>query len=170
MLDCMIEKLPEKCGCHLSLSPVCTLADYYFCFRANQNYFSKCDCLYPCEQTLYDTKLTTLSLPTPLVLADNRLRNDTYQTTEDILKNMINLKVYFSTMQFIKVKQVPDYTLDELISNFGGQLGLFLGASLLTMGEFIDFICRLCYYKCKAMRAIGRIRPETKVIPVKPKH
>ena len=65
---------------------------------------------------------------------------------------MINLKVYYPSLKITKVEQVPAYTFDELLSNVGGQLGLFLGASLLTMGEFIDYLFRFCYYKCKSKR------------------
>ena len=158
MIDCHVKTLYDKCGCNFILGPpFCTLADYYFCYRPNVNHFLKCDCLYPCKQTIYDTKITSLSLPTPMVLAENLYRNETYTTTEDILKNMINLKVYFPSLQVTKVKQVPAYTFVELISNFGGQLGLFLGASLLTMGEFVDYLLRLCYYKLKERKAKSKV-------------
>ena len=163
MLDCQFRNIEKKCGCGVNTaSSACTLADYYFCYRPNTNYFHDCDCLHPCKQTQYETKMTTLALPTPMVLAESRARNDTYTTTEDIVKNMINLKVFFPSMQVIKVKQNPAYTFDELIANFGGQLGLFLGASLLTIGEFIDYACRLCYYKVKMRKDKTKITSENK--------
>ena len=163
MIDCHVTNIYKKCRCrHYYDQPLCTLADYYFCYRQNRNYFHKCDCLYPCNQIMYDTKLTTLTIPTPMVLAENRLRNDTYVTTEEIMQNMINLKVYFPSLQVTKVKQVAAYTFVELISNLGGQLGLFLGASLLTITEFFDYICRLCYYKLKTIKGKTKISSEVK--------
>ena len=149
MGDCVFENILKSCSCDLyETTPSCTLADYYFCVRPNMTHLSKCDYLYPCKPTLYETRLTTLSLPTPMVLAANRQENGTYTTTEDIVKNMINLKVYYPSLKVKKVNQIASYTFDELISHIGGQLGLFLGASLLTMCEFLDYLCRICHQKC----------------------
>ena len=165
MLDCKLKNIFEKCACHIFDhvdENVCTLADYYFCYLKNQIHVTKCHCLYPCKQTVYDTKLTTLSLPTPMVLLDDRLRNNTYTTKEEIRENMINLKVFYPSLKITKVEQVPAYTFDELLSNVGGQLGLLLGASVLTMGEFIDYLLRFCYYKCK----LKRTQTDTSAAPV----
>ena len=167
MGNCILANMFEKCSCHpYEAPPYCTLADYYFCYRPNMTNFSECDCLYPCKQTLYDTQLTTLYLPTPMVLAENLLRNETYTTAEEIVKNMINLKVYFPSLTVNKVKQVAAFTFDELISNIGGQLGLFLGASVLTMCELIDYLCRTCFHKCSSSKdKIKRIWVKSKINP-----
>lgn len=49
---------------------------------------------------------------------------------------MVN--VYYDDMFYIMVSEAPDVTLDQLIALVGGNLGLFLGISLMTLVETIE--------------------------------
>jgi hypothetical protein len=37
-------------------------------------------------------------------------------------------------------------------ADVGGQMGLFLGASIITISEFIEFILVFCLEKCKSKK------------------
>ena len=150
LLDCMIEMSTRDCGCQLRAEPFCTLIDFFACVVDDRTSdFAQCDCPYPCEYTEYDATLSTLSLPTPTYINEATAWNLTHQTTDAIRENSIQLKVYFSDLQITKISQKQAYTSLELISNLGGQLGLFLGASLISIGELVEFLIQACYYRGK---------------------
>ena len=46
----------------------------------------------------------------------------------------------------VKIIQEPDYTSSDLLSDIGGQLGLWIGMSVLSFGEIIQLIFDTCLY------------------------
>ena len=148
MLDCMVEYVTRSCNCSFleAAAVTCTMQHVYFCMSERlRTYYTQCDCLYPCKQFIYDTQLSALDLPTPLVREVALMENFTWTTEADIKRNMIHLSVFYDSMQYTQTTQVPSYTLDELVANLGGQLGLFLGASALTMLELLECLCTTCF-------------------------
>lgn len=61
-------------------------------------------------------------------------------TTERIRKNVAALNVYFSSMNLHVYSEKAQMDFNSLLSNVGGQIGLFLGVSWLTFFELIDFV------------------------------
>ena len=55
-----------------------------------------------------------------------------------IRDNYILLHVFFPSLHYTVTEQVEAFTLDELMSNLGGQLGLFLGVSIITLIELLE--------------------------------
>ncbi|XP_061394358.1 pickpocket protein 19-like [Musca vetustissima] len=87
-----------------------------------------CDCLNNCESLLFLVKLNVLPLPNP---------NDTVP--------VISGEVYFGKNTMTKYSSRLQYTYLDLISNFGGILGLFLGASVLSIVEIVHFFSRFMH-------------------------
>ena len=59
MLDCKLKNIFKQCDCSIfgnAEETLCNLADYYFCYRKKTIHLTKCHCLYPCKQTVYDKK------------------------------------------------------------------------------------------------------------------
>ncbi len=52
------------------------------------------------------------------------------------------LDVYYNDLSTTTYKQVKDLTFTALLGELGGQLGLFLGASIITAVEFVDYLVR----------------------------
>ena len=50
------------------------------------------------------------------------------------------LNLYFPELKYIEIDQIHKVTVSNMISNIGGTLGLFLGLSLLSFMEFIEFL------------------------------
>lgn len=48
------------------------------------------------------------------------------------------INIYYSNLGYIEMTESPTIELVDLMSNFGGVAGLFLGTSVLTLVEFID--------------------------------
>ena len=157
MLDCLLYHSIQQCNCGFKKhgSDACTLADYYFCIGPRQReYYNKCDCKKPCEQTTYNIQLTTLQLPTPFLMDLLNSHNFTYKTGEEIRRNVIALNVFYPSLYYTVTEQVEAFTLDELISNLGGQLGLFLGASLMTMVELVEALGIITCSWCNRIKKI----------------
>ena len=151
MINCMYSYAFLGCNCTYTNAPDrCTMADYYFCVRPRMAvYYEKgCDCLHPCKKTTYDYSLSMLHYPTPMVLHQAHQETWAYQNETDIHKNMLQVYVYYRSLQQTIIEQVPSYRLDELIANIGGQLGLFLGASIITLLEMCEFGFILAFRRC----------------------
>ena len=168
-LDCMIYHAIDSCNCSFDEGPnLCTVDDFYFCIKPEQEvYFTKCDCHYPCKQTIYNTKLGTLKLATPITLQRSI---NTYNTEEDFKKNMVFLNAFFPVLQYTKIQQIEAFTFVGLVSNLGGQLGLFLGASLLTMGEILDYLFHSWYRWLKTKMSRKKCNPVPKKIHLQTKN
>ena len=61
-------------------------------------------------------------------------------TLDRIKKNILRLNVYFSDMNVLSYSEQPESNFNELLANLGGQLGLFLGLSMLSFCEVLDFL------------------------------
>ena len=55
-------------------------------------------------------------------------------------ENFMRIGVYISDSSFIQVSEEPLYSLVELLSGFGGQLGLWAGVSILTLMAVFMFM------------------------------
>ena len=60
-----------------------------------------------------------------------------------VSKNNLKLMVYFSEQSVTHITESPAMTFPELLSNIGGALGLYLGASLVVFCEQIELFYRL---------------------------
>ncbi|XP_063443161.1 acid-sensing ion channel 4-like [Mytilus trossulus] len=111
-----------------------------------------CHCPPACSSTRYEVTLSSSIFPSDfyndfLLKAINEFKQDFYR------KNLIVIHIYFDELKTTIVKQLPVYGSSvEIFGNLGGQMGLFLGASILTiteLGEFLGFVLWFIWKKCK---------------------
>ncbi|XP_068694066.1 degenerin-like protein unc-105 [Montipora foliosa] len=57
--------------------------------------------------------------------------------------NMALVNIYYDSMTVTHLKQTPAMTWTTLLGDVGGQLGLFIGCSLITLVEFFGLFLRL---------------------------
>jgi len=98
-----------------------------------------------------DFKITTsaASFPNPMT-ADTYIqyltpgqRNATQSDEEDlkmIKENLVSVYLYFSTLNTRVISQAPSYQMDSVLNDLGGQLGLWIGLSVMTIFELVEFI------------------------------
>ena len=67
------------------------------------------------------------------------------ETIDEARKNMLLVNIYYSDISYTYISESPYWTWTSLFSNFGGQLGLFIGMSVLSFIEFIDLIFQLIF-------------------------
>ena len=81
---------------------------------------------------------------------EDELRDSTSMTvmTEEFFRlNLAVLGIYFPELSTFEVKQQKSDSFIALICDIGGNLGLYLGGSLLTVFEIFDIIMILMFRK-----------------------
>lgn len=92
-------------------------------------------CRVPCKQTSF--KVTSDSSAWPR--KDKNLPKELGKwTLANITKNLVRVRIYFSTMEHTIYKNYPKYRPLELFSYLGGYVGIWLGISLVAFYEFLE--------------------------------
>uniref|UniRef100_A0A8C9Q899 Acid sensing ion channel subunit 3 n=1 Tax=Spermophilus dauricus TaxID=99837 RepID=A0A8C9Q899_SPEDA len=120
-LVCETRYVARKCGCRMMHmpggAPVCSPQQYK-------------DCANPA--------LWIPSRAAARYLARKYNRSEAY-----IAENVLILDIFFEALNFETVEQKKAYEVSELLGDIGGQMGLFIGASLLTILEILDYLCEV---------------------------
>lgn len=121
----------------------CTIED--ICCLIVQIYqHASCDCPLACSRTQYTTGISYSAFPANYAARDlAQSVNSEFNTTIDtsvFQENFLGINIYFETLSL--EEQVTDnaYDIVALLSDIGGQLGLFLGASVISVFEFVTWI------------------------------
>ncbi|KAL9982891.1 hypothetical protein ACROYT_G005002 [Oculina patagonica] len=156
---------------------VCALNDTVLCVIPALEAFSlskeshKCehDCPQPCKHVEYETSLShaglqgdvfedhllsflnasqSSSASSPLYKIYRPFLNMTKSERQDYIdKNIVSLDIYFNDLNYDELEQFPTFELWDLSASLGGNQGLFLGISYLTVCEFLDYGFRRLYHK-----------------------
>ncbi|XP_052695077.1 acid-sensing ion channel 4-B-like [Crassostrea angulata] len=145
-MECKQNHVITICGCR---SPndkgnytICSLGKWIECYKVESERFDQngtvqgmCPCLTECEYNEYQARLSTGYFP-----AKNYETIFNELGLTNIREVLLELVIYFESLGVLKVEQKPEYSLEDILGLLGGQMGLFLGASLLTLTELIEFI------------------------------
>ena len=120
--------------------------------------YLKCDCPQHCNDETYTTVINRNPWPQlwqvpsfmKLINDVEGKANRTLPATE-IREKLIKLTIYYSEFRENASEEQPFYDLFTILSDLGGQMGLFMGASLLSLAEIIAltatclrrYLCRL---------------------------
>ncbi|KAH8338593.1 hypothetical protein KR059_011747 [Drosophila kikkawai] len=105
-----------------------------------------CDCFTSCTQLIFDRVFTTTTL-------DN---NDT--NTE---AGTMRVDIFFQSGWFIQYQTTMRFTFVELLASFGGVIGLFLGASLLSAFELAYYFSIGLYLYLRGERKREKLKNKT---------
>jgi len=61
-------------------------------------------------------------------------------TYESIKQSVLSLNIYYDQLAFTQISKEAKFEIVDLISAFGGLLGLFLGMSFLSFVEIVEII------------------------------
>eukprot|EP00794_Sanderia_malayensis_P005683 gene5683-6384_t len=64
-------------------------------------------------------------------------------TDEFVYNNFLKVNIFFSELAYEFVEEMPEWTKQKLISDIGGQMGIWIGASLFSVLELIIFLIYL---------------------------
>jgi hypothetical protein len=107
-------------------------------------------CPLECVTLSYSTFSTSAAYPTRsyaklLGLDDKILKKTPHYTTDyEMLKySMLKLNVFYEEMSYQTITESPALTWDILLGNIGGMLSLFIGVSIMTVGEVFELVFEL---------------------------
>lgn len=145
-----------NCNCSLyTFNNSCSVYDLVTCAAPNSAAISKMEqrercshCLPLCSQTTFDVKLSHMGYPNANGIETARKNNFSAQTQADLQKSYLRLMVFYNSLRYAVTKQLPAVESQDLWSQFGGLMGLCLGASLLSVLECLEFVIVLIARKC----------------------
>ncbi|XP_070552376.1 acid-sensing ion channel 5-like [Ptychodera flava] len=148
-LEKMTDFVSEKCGCKEIHMPgpyrECNLQESLTCTSPLIDTFGHQNtefCNVACEEVNYIPHISYANIPSKPLVDDLW---DKKNMSRDFLRdNYADVSVFLEDLNCKQITFVPAITLNSIWSNFGGLMGLCLGASLITIVECIDFILFCC--------------------------
>lgn len=117
-------------------------------------------CLSNCTTTSYTWQATSGDYPNPVAESELMYFRPHYTTTAARRENLLEVILFYETLDVTYLEQKQAMTSSQLYSNIGGLLGLFLGASFMTVAEFIDFVVMVIIKKCsKRQHQVTKVKP-----------
>ncbi|XP_006822315.1 acid-sensing ion channel 1B-like [Saccoglossus kowalevskii] len=157
-IECETELLLKHCGCRLVEQPgdyqVCTAERVHNCAHKTLDEYiegylpfeCKHTCHTPCESEVYSFTMSTALLKKDIRRSNKAMSN---YTLEHIRENVLALTMFFEELNFETVDQLPETTIIDLLGIIGGNMGLFLGASFLTLLQIVEYLLDECVHCCK---------------------
>ncbi|KAF8793542.1 FMRFamide-activated amiloride-sensitive sodium channel-like [Argiope bruennichi] len=105
-----------------------------------------CDCPLECESVSYELKISSGVWPARSENLGEEYKN---ANLEELRETKLKLKVYYDTLEQLTYEQKPMFEDSEVLSQVGGQMGLWLGLSLAAMFECLENIVLLWHYRKK---------------------
>ncbi|XP_065070759.1 acid-sensing ion channel 1-like [Rhopilema esculentum] len=102
----------------------------------NSNYAS-CNCELPCTETRY-----------------NKYSSSAKLTSSDpsIHKHIVAINVFFGGMEYEKITELKMYTTERFVGEIGGQMGIWIGASIFSLFELIYLFVQFAGVLCRKKR------------------
>ncbi|XP_065926509.1 degenerin unc-8 [Magallana gigas] len=151
--------------------PVCSLAEksiydetafhmeaceHYVYYQIEENSI-KCDCESACRETVYRSTLSGRVWPKESYLREELLTlacsgsNFSYCPYQPMAAiqmdyfndNFLKMVIYFEDLNFEEISEEPLYDGYRFLSDIGGALGLFLGASILSFVELVQLMVEI---------------------------
>ncbi|XP_072741763.1 acid-sensing ion channel 2 [Ciconia boyciana] len=164
-IDCETRYIVENCNCKMvhmpGDAPFCTPEQYKECAEPalgllaekDSNY---CICRTPCNLTRYNKELSMVKIPSKT--SAKYLEKKFNKSEKYISENILVLDIFFEALNYETIEQKKAYEVAALLGDIGGQMGLFIGASILTILELFDYIYELI--KEKLLDLLGKDEEE----------
>ncbi|XP_067945432.1 acid-sensing ion channel 4-B-like [Watersipora subatra] len=173
-VECKVSYVIQKCGCRDPLMPAlngstaCDFPTMLYCSApAMRNFTSdvaglkSCNCRDPCKNSEYTAKVSSTRFPSTnyALLMDMDI-----ETVEHVQRNWIMVNIFYGKMSFQQLEEEITYDVFDMIANVGGTLGVCLGASALTICEFLEFGILAVF---KWLKSRKQVKPSITVVKVK---
>ncbi|CAI4232087.1 unnamed protein product [Auanema sp. JU1783] len=107
----------------------------------------ECYCHQPCEETNYEVTYSAARWPSGAAKVMECTPGD-HLCLEQYRKNAAMIQIFYEELNYETLQETPSYTLTSLMADVGGVTGLWLGASVVSILEFVPLI----YFCCRAKR------------------
>ena len=95
-------------------------------------------CPLECDTNSYDVSISSTKISPKY--------NEYLKSVNISTDNLIHLNVYYDNLEYISIEQVAKMSFSDLISNIGGNLGLFIGISFLSFAEIIEILIEVLIF------------------------
>ncbi|XP_033634671.1 amiloride-sensitive sodium channel subunit gamma-like isoform X1 [Asterias rubens] len=159
--DCLYRMIQDRCDCDDTrfrffpdLDPcLSTNASQVSCKEtveleyANEDF--DCSCTSPCQEASFEMTVSSAAWPNSLFVDQVRQElmdiSDVFKTKvrndqNFVQNNVLKLQVYYEQLNYEMIVHTPKYNFFGLISNLGGQVGLWIGISMCTVFEVVELL------------------------------
>ena len=145
LVDCIHTKVADNYECIVASSfysidtprysqlPNCTL-EKLCCIEDDFLSPNACDCPTACSSISYETTVSYSQFPADYI--SNNLASFFNVSAMIFPTNFLQISIYFETLNIDTETTNSAYSFIALLSDIGGQLGLFLGLSIISIMEF----------------------------------
>ncbi|XP_064161319.1 acid-sensing ion channel 1B isoform X1 [Anguilla rostrata] len=153
-IDCETRYLVENCNCRMvhmpGDAPYCTPEQYKECADPALDFLVEkdndyCVCETPCNMTRYNKELSFVRIPSKA--SSKYLAKKFNKSEQYIADNILVLDIFFEALNYETIEQKKAYEIAGLLGDIGGQMGLFIGASILTILELFDYLYEVIKFK-----------------------
>jgi hypothetical protein len=154
---CLQHEIIEECGCYdlnyaqLRKVKACVDKEEIKCaFKVYNEFFDKGineDCLkmcpLECESVGYQLTLSSSNFPT--FSSYFIYKNLTKSSYEVVRENSLAVNIYYQDLGYTRITETPTMIVQDLLSQIGGMLGLFIGFSLLSLIELLELMLEMMF-------------------------
>lgn len=154
----------EKCGCYDLYYPrlngsrpcylnekeyECLVSSYLDFFDRDNRENCSGQCPLECESISYETKISHSDFPSrayakKLLKSIKIFANENSKIDYNILReNVLNIKIYFEDLKYTLISEKPKILVEDLLATIGGTLSLFIGISILSLGELVELVVQI---------------------------
>ncbi|XP_046364367.2 acid-sensing ion channel 1-like [Haliotis rufescens] len=146
--------------------PDCSMRQFSECYVVAHGYFLKQTlredfpaCQKPCSYVRYDTGISFARYPSEpaghYMVDLIRQQGHANVTVDYLRRNLIQVKIYYDRFITQRVEYFPEVTINGILSSLGGQMGFFLGASLVTVAEIGQTLFMMLWTLMRKMMKYG---------------
>ena len=154
---CLQHEIIKKCDCYdlnyaeLRKVKSCVDKEEIKCaFKVYNEFFDRGineDCLkmcpLECERVSYQLTLSSSNFPSfSSYLIYKNITNLSYEVVRE---NSLAVNIYYQDLGYTRISETPTMIIQDLLSQIGGTLGLFIGFSLLSLIELLELMLELMF-------------------------
>lgn len=129
-------------GCTKSTDLKCLLQVYFSFYETNENNACYSQCRIECTETWLNIDTSYSVYPNEwysnLVLNQTNLK-------ESLNESMLAITVSYDRMAYLMTSETPKWSVEFFLALIGGNLGLFLGSSLMCLIELLELVFHCIY-------------------------
>ncbi|XP_035674112.1 degenerin mec-10-like [Branchiostoma floridae] len=174
MIDLTRKKAIRECSPLFANStvPVCNIAKsrVQACVRGLWKRFQRgeleCKCDQACKDEIFELSLSSSLWPSdrfvPYILRDLHMiqdirRNNLPRSMQEVRDNLVRVEISYKELNYESIAEEWNYKEENLLGDMGGLLGFYIGVSIITICEFVDYVLDLLGLLCrKIKRSIKR--------------
>ncbi|GFR90424.1 acid-sensing ion channel 2 [Elysia marginata] len=170
--ECAVKSHIKHCGCKgfndVGDFPICSVKQYLTCYVRSASTFSQaeliaCGCREQCKTVSYELEVFYADFASTFI--QEAAIQDKLTIPNNVPTSFIEATIFFKSLHIQTLEQQPAISMADIIGKVGGQMGLFLGVSLLSYVEIVEAILLLLYnyfLACKA-RLSCKVRHQARV-------